>query len=145
MAKRTTIENAELTITLNDQSYVFPWVQSVAIADPRENTLSASPQGTGIGLAYQANTNQPVTGDMIVRDISTELFGLLIAAFENQERCDFMLFDKLAGDQHVLNNSVIRTNPSNVTVAEGEEALNIALNVSCAQNQYTHTPPPEDA
>ena len=143
MGKRVTIENAELTITFDDLAYKFEWVNSVTINDARENTLVVSPQGTGNGIPYRNGVTTPVTADFVVREISTEMFGLLSKAFEDQERVDILLFDKLSGDQYTLDDAIIRSNPSNVDVAEGEDSMNVMVNTNCTPNQFKHKPPVE--
>ena len=141
MAKRITIENAELTATIAGIAYSFPWVTSVTIADPRENVLANSPQSHGDGIVYRTGLTVPVTADMIVSEVPTDLLEMLKAAFENQTRVDFLLYDKNVGDQYTLDQSVIRTNPSNLNLTEGEETFNIQLNTSTASSRFNHKPP----
>ena len=143
MAKRITIENAELTMTIGGSAYAFPWVVSVNIADPRENVLATSPQSTGDGIVYRTGISTPVTSDMIVREVPTALFNLMKQAFELQQRVDILLFDKNVGDQYTLDESVIRTNPSNLTMGEGESTFDVTLNLSTATGRFGHKPPIE--
>lgn len=141
MTKRITIENAELTATFDGVAYIFPWVTQISIQDPRENVLSTSPQGKGDGVVYRTGTTLPVVADFIVREVPEELFDKLTEAFSSQDRVDFLLFDKSGGDQYTLEAGVIRTNPSNVDVAEGEDTFNVMMNVSCAGNRFKHKAP----
>ena len=141
MPKRITIENAELTATFNGIAYSFPWVNQVSINDPRENILSNSPQGSGSGIVYRQNLTTPVASEMVVREVPTELFTLMKAAFESQDRVDFLLYDKNAGDQYTLDDSVIRTNPSNLNLGESDASFDIALNISTSTSRFNHKPP----
>lgn len=141
MTKRATIENAELTLTLDDVAYKFEYVSSLNINDPRENALSISPQGTGDGIPYRNNTTQPVTADMVVRDLPAALFAALKVAFEEQERIDMLLFDKIIGDQYTLDNAILAGNPSNLGSIEGEAAFDVTVNVRCSANNFEHKPP----
>ena len=140
MPKRITIENAELSIVFGENAYSFDWVTSVVINDPRENVLANSPQGRGDGIVYRNGTTTPVATEMVVREVPGELYSLMKDAFENQDRVDIMLYDKVAGDQYTLDDSVIRTNPSNLNLSEGEDSFDVPLNVSTTTNRFTHTP-----
>lgn len=144
MPKRITIENAELSVTISGVAYTFPWVTSVSINDPRENVLSMSPQETGDGIVYRTGTTQPVVADFVLREVPAEVFDLLKDAFKDQSRVDWLLFDNKAGDQYTLDESIIRTNPSNVELSEGEETFNVNVNTSCAGNRFGHKPPADE-
>lgn len=137
---RTTIENASLSLTVNNVGYEFSSVINIAIADPQENTMSGSPQGKGEGVIYRTGTTQAVTSDMTVREVPKELYQVLIAAYKAQTRIQVLLFDQITGDNYQFNSAVIRNNPSNGTFAEGEEQLNVPLNIACPPHKFIHDP-----
>ena len=142
--KKITIENASLTASINDIDYDFGFITSITLTDPRENSMSVSPQGKGDGLVFRINTTAPCTNDFIIRSLSSELYTALTTAFEEQTRIDFLLYDTNGGDQYELGQSVIRMNPSNASITEGEEALNVLLNTSCPPLRWKHTPSEEE-
>ncbi len=145
MPKRITIENAELSVTFGDVAYTFPWVTSVSINDPRENVLSMSPQETGDGIVYRTGTTLPVVADMVVREVPADVYELMKTAFKDQTRMDFLLFDNKGGDQYTLDEAIIRTNPSNLELAEGEDTFNVLVNTSCSANRFNHKPPSDES
>ena len=140
MPKRITIENAELTLTLAGKAYAFNWVNSVVINDPRENILSNSPQNNGKGIVYRQNLTTPVATEMVVREVPAELFDVLKEAFEDQNRVDFLLYDKVVGDQYTLDESVIRSNPSNLSLGESDSSFDVSLNISTSTSRFKHKP-----
>lgn len=145
MPKRITIENAEMSLTFGNQAYSFPWVNSGSIQDPRENVLSISPQGQGDGVVYRNGITTPVLGDFVVREVPEDLFNAMKSAFENQDRVEMLLYDKNVGDQYTMGQSIIRSNPSNLNLSEGEETFDVMLNLSCAANRFGHKPPVDAA
>lgn len=137
---RVTIENANLSLRVNDVAYEFPNVSNITINDPSENTLSVSPQQNGAGVVYRTGTTSPVTAEFVVRELPQALFIQLIELFKLQGRCAVLLYDSLTGDNYEFTNAVLRTNPSNGTFAEGEEQLNVPFNIAAPQNFFKHTP-----
>ena len=144
MGKRITIENAQLTLTMQGVAYGFPWVNSVVINDPRENILATSPQGHGNGIVYRQGTTAPINADFIVREVPAELFDVMVSAFEKQTRFDVLMYDKNIGDQYAMGDCIMRTNPSNVDVSEGEETFDVAMNTNCPASLFKHSPPADD-
>jgi hypothetical protein len=138
---RTTIEKANLSLIVNGVGYEFKNLSNVTINDPSENTLSVSPQGQGAGVVYRTGTTSPVSADFVVREVQQALYNVLIESYKLQQRLTVLLYDQLTGDNYEFNESIQRTNPSNGTVAEGEEQLNVPFNIACPQNYFTHTPP----
>ena len=137
---RTTIENASLSLLVNNVGYEFTSVVNITITDPQENTMSGSPQGKGDGVIFRTGTTQPVTADFTVREVPKELYSVLIAAYKGQSRIQVLLFDQITGDNYEFNSSVIRNNPSNGTFAEGEEQLNVPMNIACPPHKFIHDP-----
>lgn len=137
---RVTIENASLSLLINNVGYEFSSVVNITITDPQENTMSGSPQGKGDGVIYRTGTTSPVTADYTVREVPKALFQVMIEAFKNQTRLQVLLYDQVTGDNYEFNSAVLRTNPSNGTFAEGEEQLNVPMNIACPPHKFLHDP-----
>lgn len=140
MSGKITLENASLTATYNDEAYTFPNVINITLTDPRENVLSASPQGNGDGIPYRTGLTLSCDNNFTIRDVPYPLLKILKKAFENQERIDFMLYDQKSNDGYELNASTIRNNISNLNVVEGESALDVPLNTQCVPKNFKHIP-----
>jgi hypothetical protein len=134
-----TIENATVTATLNGLRYVHSFVTNITIADPRENALTVSPQSGSNGIAYRTGTTSAVTGEMTARGLEVPLADMYKKAFNDQERIDFMIVDSATGERYDMNNALVRTNPLNTTITEGESSLDVAINFACPPADYNHT------
>jgi hypothetical protein len=136
-----TIENATVTATFADGvRYVHEYVTSITINNPSENALAVSPQGGGDGIPYKVNTTAPVVLDMIVRKVAAEFLSAYKTAHKDQARISFMVTDVDTGERYDFNNSIVRTDPTNRTITDGEGALDIPLNVNTAQRNFVHVP-----
>lgn len=135
---KITIENATVTATVNGQRYVHGFVTNVAINDPRENALTISPQGGSIGIPFRTGTSSAITLDMVCRDWEVPLASLYKKAFGEQTRIDFMIVDTATGERYDFNDSIIRTNPLNGTISEGETSLDVSINASCPPSGFNH-------
>ena len=124
-----TIENATVTAILNEQEYIHDFVTNITINDPKENMLSVSPQGGGIGVVYRNNTTAPIDTALTVRDLPVELIDLYKTAFKEQLRVDFMIINTATGERYDLNKSIVKSNPTNTTISEGESSLDVILNI----------------
>jgi hypothetical protein len=147
---RITIENASVTLTTvastlpdlfqGEETYTFPFVTNITIADPTENGMTVSPQGGSNGLSFRLNTTSPVAIEMIVRDLPTELLTVLRQAHgENRNRVDFMILDTNTEERFDLNDCLITSNPSNTAVSEGEESLDVGVTAVCAPKNFSHS------
>ena len=133
-----TIENASVTASLNSVRYVHTFVTNIVINDPRENVLSVSPQKVGIGIVYRNNTTSAIACGLTVRDLDIELQNLYKDGFDKQTRIDFMITDTNTGERYDLNNSVVRSNPANSTISEGETSLDVAINFTTPPATFDH-------
>lgn len=124
-----TIENATVTTTFNGVEYLHDFVTNITMTDPRENNLTVSPQGSGLGITYRTGTTSAMTADMVVRGLPVELVALYERAFASQERVDVMIVDARTGERYDLNSAIVRTNPVIPgSITEGETSLDQALN-----------------
>ena len=133
-----TIENATVTATSNSVRYVHQFVTNIEINDPRENNLTVSPQGGGVGIPYRTNTTSSIQTGLTVRDLAIELINLYKDAFDNQDRIDFMITNTATGERYDLNNSIVNTNPTNSTISEGDTSLDVSINISTPPAFYNH-------
>jgi hypothetical protein len=134
-----TIENATVTATFaNGIRYVHDYVTSITINNPAENALAISPQGGGDGIPYRVNTTAPVVLDMVVRKVAAEFLNAYKEAHKNQDRISFMVTDVDTGERYDFNKSIIRTDPTNRTITDGEGALDIPLNVNTSTRNFQH-------
>ena len=147
---KITIENASLTMTTvpsalaglftEEVSYEFDFVTDISIEDPTENAMTVSPQGGSDGLTYRVNTMSPVSLSMVIRDVPAELLKVIKDAHSsNRNRVDFMILDINTNERYDLNNCCIINNPSNTSISEGEESLDIVVNAVCAPKNLEHT------
>ena len=134
-----TIENATVTVTVNDVEYVHAFVTNVTIADPLQNMLSVSPQGGGIGIVYRTGTTSPVVTNLTVRDLAVALKNLYKNAFKNQTRIDLMIVNTATQERYDFDNSIVQDNPVNSTISEGETALDVAIIFQTPPSTFDHT------
>ena len=134
-----TIENATVTATVNSVEYVHAFVNNITISDPLENALTVSPQGGGIGIVYRVNTTSPVETALTVRDLAIELKTLYKNAFKNQTRIDFMIVNTDTQERYDFDSSIIKSNPVNSTISEGDTALDVAINIQTPPSTFDHT------
>lgn len=133
------IENATVTVTdENNVRYVHDFVTNITITDPRENVLSSSPQGGGKGIAYRTGNTSQVTTDMIVRGLPVGLVNLYKKAFKNKSRLDVMIVDARTNERYDLNDSIVRSNPTNATITEGEATLDQSINFGTSPSGFDH-------
>jgi hypothetical protein len=142
MSTPITLETAVVTATLVSSGlrYVHSFVTNIAINDPKENALSASPQGYGDGVAYGTNLTAPVTLAMTVRDMPRDLYDMYKKAHKQKDRITFMVTNIKATERYDFNKSIVKSNPSNRTIDDGETALDVMLNIDCVQGNFNHNP-----
>lgn len=138
-----TIEFAQVSVTgvASGVTYDHDYVTNITINDPRENALAVSPQGTGMGIIYRNGTTQAVTADMVARGMPAELLTFYKEVFDKRLRVDVIVIDSQTGERYDLNNAVLRTNPVNTTIGEGEGSLDQGLNFALAPSGFRHVGP----
>ena len=136
---KISIENAVVTATADGVEYHHDFVTNITINDPRENVLTTSPQGGGNGLNYRTNISAPISLEMTVRNLPVELTDLYKIAFDKLTRLDFMILDGLTGERYSINRAILRTNPMNTQIAEGEASLDVMISASAPNAYFTHT------
>lgn len=134
-----TIENATVTATINSVEYVHAFVTNITIADPLQNMLTVSPQGTGKGIVYRTGTTSPVVTSLTVRDLAVALKNLYKNAFKDQSRVDLMIVDTATQERYDFDDSIIQDNPVNSTISEGETSLDVAIIFQTPPSSFDHT------
>lgn len=135
------IKTASVSVTsiATGIKYEHDFVTNITINDPRGNELTVSPQGKGQGIVYHSGTTSPIASDMVVRAMPNELLGFYVDAYNSEARFDVMIMDTRTGERYDLNNAILRTNPLNTTIAEGEDSLDQMLGFSCPPSGFAHT------
>lgn len=132
------IVNAAVTVSDQDGNpYVHDYVTNITINNPRENGLALSPQ-SGKGIRFDVNITQPVACDLVVRGMPVELQAFYTQVFQAGERVDISIVDSKTGEHYYLNECLLRTDPRNVAIAEGEASLDQPLSFIAPQNAFSH-------
>lgn len=132
------IVNAAVQVTdANGDQYSHDYVTNITIANPRENGLALSPQ-SGRGIRFDVNITQPVALDMIVRGMDPDLLALYTQAFQNGERLDVSVIDSKTGEHYYINEALVKTDPRNATITEGETSLDQPLSFIAPQNAFSY-------
>lgn len=138
-----TIEFAQVSVTGVESgvTYDHDFVTNITINDPRENAMAVSPQGGGKGIVYRNGTTSAVTADMVARGMPAELLAFYKEAFDKRLRLDVIVIDSQTGERYDLNESIMRTNPINTTIGEGEGSLDQGLNFATPPAHFRHVGP----
>lgn len=132
------IVNAAIQVTdAGGAQYAHDYVTNINIVNPRENGLALSPQ-SGRGIRFDVNITQPVTVDMVVRGMAPELLALYTQAFEEGERLDLSIVDAKTGEHYYINEALVKSDPRNATIADGETSLDQPLSFIAPQNAYSY-------
>lgn len=132
------IVNAAITVTdANGVQYAHDYVTNITIANPRENGLALSPQ-SGRGIRFDVNITQPVAVDLVVRGMAPELLALYTQAFSEGERLDIAIVDSKTGEHYYVNEALVKTDPRNATISDGEESLDQPLSFIAPQNAFNY-------
>lgn len=134
------IANASVTVTdsVTSTRYIHDFVTNITITPGRSNNLTVSPQGGGNGIVYETGLTTPVMSEMVVRGMPVELEGYYKAAFKNKTRFDVMIVDTRTGERYDLNQSIIRDDPRAVSIGEGEQSLDQAINFASPPSGFEH-------
>lgn len=132
------IVNAAVSVTdANGDQYSHDYVTNITIANPRENGLALSPQ-SGRGIRFDVNITQPVTVDMVVRGMDPALLALYTQVFQDGERLDLSVVDAKTGEHYYINEALVKTDPRNATITDGESSLDQPLSFIAPQNAFNY-------
>lgn len=149
---KISIQSASVVVTdvTSGVSYSHDFVTNITINNPRARELTVSPQGFGKGIQFATGLTSPIATDMVVRGMPNELAAFYINAYtgsntDRDRRFDVMILDTVTGERYDLNNSIIRNDPRNMTVQEGEAGLDQALGFSTPPTGFAYTAPTVEA
>lgn len=122
------IYNSDFGFKLAGVDYTFTHVQNMTIEDPETNKLvRGGNAGDKLGLPYKEGTKEPKRVTCTIMGMSKELKGVLDEAFKNQTRLDVYCIDRTDGSSKMAKNSVLSTQPQQLTVDDTAESMNVAL------------------
>lgn len=133
------IATARASIDVDGTNYRFPHSVSWTVTDPKENGLICSPQDETDGIATESNLSSPCVADGVLREVPINVLLLLEKCFKEKKRIRFTLFDSESSRQVVQEKSLIRQNPMNMAVAEGDENFNVNIGFICARKNQQHS------
>lgn len=125
------ISTGRASITVDKKTYTFPHCQSWTITNPIENALIASPQNETDGIPNKINLNASASAAGVLREIPKELLTLMHNCWKNQTRVRFAITDSESGRQVVQDKSLIRQDPMNMSIAEGDDNFNVNVDFIC--------------
>lgn len=138
MSEVIKIATARASVDVNGTNYAFPHSVSWTITDPTENDLIGSPQGLTDGINTKINLDAPASAAGVIREVPKEVLSILESAFKNSTRVRFSIVDIETGRQCVQEKSLIRQNPMNMAIAEGDENFNVPIDFICTPNNQKH-------
>lgn len=132
------INTGRASVDIDGQNYHFPHCVSWTITNPIENGLIASPQGETDGIPTKNNLTAPASSAGVLREIPKDLLLLLHKCHKTQKRIRFSIFDSESGRQVVQEKSLIRQDPMNAAIAEGDDNFNVNIDFICTPKNQKH-------
>jgi len=122
------IYNSDFGILLTGVKYAFTHVQNMTIEDP-ENTklVRGANGGDKVGLVYKEGLKEPKKITVTIIGLSLELKAALDTAYANKSRMDVWCIDRSDGSSKTAKNSILSTQPQQLTIDENSDSMNVAL------------------
>lgn len=139
MSEVIKIATGRASIDVNGKNYHFPHCVSWTISNPIENGLIASPQGETDGIPTKSNLSAPASSAGVLREVPKDILQLMKNCYDNQTRIRFTLFDSESGRQVVQEKSLIRQDPMNASIAEGDDNFNVGVDFICTPKNQKHS------
>jgi hypothetical protein len=139
------IGSARVVMTYGGVQYQHDHTINVAINNPRQNNLDASPQDVGSGFSYQTGIDQPVTATLTLRHLSSDLTSLLKNVYKNSGRLDLLIYDAVTLAQYTMDECIVQNDPRNKSIGEGNEVFNVDLSLQCTYNNFDDDAGTEEA
>lgn len=133
------IATGRASVDIDGTNYRFPHCVSWTVTDPKENGLIASPQDETDGIPTENNLAAPCSAAGVLREIPVKVLQLLETCFKEKKRVRFTLYDSESGRQVVQDKSLIRQNPMNMAVAEGDDNFNVNIDFICTRKNQKHS------
>jgi hypothetical protein len=120
--------DCDFGVTIRDVNYDFEHVMSLAIEDPEKTRLVRGANGGNkTGLVYKEGLKDAKTITVTIAGMSSALFALLKAAFEEQTRLDCYCVSRTDGSSKIAKNAVLSQEPKQLSLDDSAESLNVVL------------------
>lgn len=138
--RRINISDAETAITITtssgDVTYENVTINRIEPNDPRTRKLILDKQGKTDGYHVGLNSDQPLTLNVQLKLISSELNDALDTAFESGDRIAINVADTKSLAQISLRKGIISTPTKNRVIEEGETLYDTTLIIETAHKNY---------
>jgi hypothetical protein len=120
--------DCDFGVKINGINYDFEHVQDLQIEDPEMTRLTRGANaGNKTGLIYREGTKEPKKMTVTILGMSLALKTVLDAAYENQTRVDAYCINRNDGSSKMAKNSILSTQPQQLTIDDSAESMNVAL------------------
>jgi hypothetical protein len=134
MSDMITLPNAEVSIEINEQNYVFRQAISLELNDPIIVDLLASPQNNSDGIVHVSNLTQSASVNSVVREVPAQIQTLIYKTFKAKGRLKFQVIDLSNGKKLTAKKAVINSNPINGTIDENASVQDVRLPLRVTPN-----------
>jgi len=122
------IYNCDFGFKLNGVDYEFTHVENMAIEDPETTKLVRGGNGGDkVGLTYVEGIKEPKKVTCTVKGMTKDLKDVLDAAYAAKTRMDVYCIDRTDGSSKMAKNSILSTQPQQLSVDESADSMNVAL------------------
>lgn len=117
-----------LGIKYNGTNYEFDHVMKFQIEDPETTKLvRGSNAANKIGLVYKEGLKDPKKITVTVIGMSADFKAVLDKAYANADRLDVYAVSRIDGSSKIYKNSVLSTQPQQLTLDDSPESMNVDL------------------
>ena len=131
--KGTTISDLRVAVVVKDEEYMFLNAAMLDVNDPRVLSLMASRQGLTDGLIQEDGVSSEVAISLELYEVSSDVIKVLKKAWDEKERIDLKMWGRVSREAMTAVRGIIKTNPYNGTIQEGETA-SLMLNTGFVRN-----------
>lgn len=131
--KGTTISDLRVAVVVKGEEYMFLNAAMVDVNDPRVLSLIASRQGLTDGLIQEDGVSSEVTISLELYEVPADVIRVLKKAWDEKERIDLKMWGRVSREAMTAVRGIIKTNPYNGTIQEGETA-SLMLNTAFVRN-----------
>lgn len=131
--KGTTISDLRVAVVVKDEEYMFLNAAMLDVNDPRVLSLMASRQGLTDGLIQEDGVSSEVAISLELYEVPSDVIKVLKKAWDTKERIDLKMWGRVSREAMTAVRGIIKTNPYNGTIQEGETA-SLMLNTGFVRN-----------
>lgn len=122
------IYDCDFGIKYNGVNYDFEHVENLQIEDPETTKLvRGSNASNKIGLSYKEGIKDPKKITVTIIGMSADLKSVLDAAYDAKDRMDVFCVNRNDGSSKIAKNSILSTQPQQLTVDSNPDSMNVAL------------------